>query len=81
MLRELLSVADVLLVQMIPIFIDAVCIKLAATEADPLPEAFTARIFIEYEVQFVKPLLIIIGLVVIAGEGVIQLVPPSVEYW
>jgi hypothetical protein len=55
-------------------------VKLAATEVDPLPEAFTARILIEYAVQLVKPLLIIIGLVVIAGEGVTQFVPPSVEY-
>jgi hypothetical protein len=47
----------------------------------PLPELFTARIFIEYELQLVKPLLIMSGLAVIAGEGVIQLVPPSVEYW
>jgi hypothetical protein len=46
----------------------------------PLPEAFTALIFIEYVVQLVKPLLIIIGLAVIAGDGVTQLVPPSVEY-
>jgi hypothetical protein len=81
MLRELLSVADVLLVQFIPIFTDAVGVKLAATEAVPLPEAFTALIFIEYVVQLVKPLLIIIGLAVIAGDGVTQLVPPSVEYW
>jgi hypothetical protein len=63
-----------------PGFADALGVKLAATEAEPLPEAFTARIFIEYEVQLVNPLLIVIGLVVIAGEGVIQLVPPSVEY-
>jgi hypothetical protein len=63
-----------------PGFTDALGVKLAATEAVPLPEVFTARIFIEYEVQLVKPLLIIIGLAVIAGEGVIQLVPPFVEY-
>jgi hypothetical protein len=55
-------------------------VKLADAEADPLPEVFTARIFIEYEVQLVKPLLIIRGLSVVAGEGVTQLVPPSVEY-
>jgi hypothetical protein len=30
--------------------------------------------------KLVKPLLIMSGLAVIAGEGVIQLVPPSVEY-
>jgi hypothetical protein len=75
-----LFTAEVLCIQLMPGKIDGVGIELTATEAEPLPEAFTARIFIGYVLQLVKPLLMIIGLSVTAGEGVTQVAPLSVEY-
>jgi hypothetical protein len=60
--------------------VDTVGVKLTADETLPLPEVFTALSFIEYVVQLIKPLLMIIGLSVTAGEGVTQVAPLSVEY-
>ena len=73
--------AKLLFVQLMPAFTaDELGVKIAAAEAVPAPEVFLARIFIEYEVQFVKPLLIIIGLFVIEGIGLFQVEPLFVEY-
>jgi len=50
-----------------------------AFDAVPLPSELTARNFTEYEVPFVKP-VIVNGLFVAPGERATQVVPPSVEY-
>jgi len=50
-----------------------------ADEAVPLPSELTARSRTEYEVPFVRP-VIVSGLFVAPGERATQVEPPSVEY-
>ena len=47
--------------------------------AVPSPIVFTARICTLYEVPLLKPVMVI-GLVVAAGETAVKVLPPSVEY-
>lgn len=52
---------------------------LTASDAKPIPFAFTARIFTWYAVALGKPVTFI-GLVLIAFAGTTQVDPPSSEY-
>ena len=48
-------------------------------DAVPTPILFTAFSFTEYDVPFIKP-LIVAGLVVTAGLNAVYVEPPFVEY-
>ncbi|CAB4960694.1 unannotated protein [freshwater metagenome] len=50
-----------------------------ATDASPLPTAFTARNVMLYELPFDRP-VIATGDDVTDGENAVQELPPSVEY-
>ncbi len=59
--------------------VDAVGVADFVVDAVPLPNSFTARKAMEYDVPFVSPVMTM-GVDVLAGERVTHVSPPSFEY-